>query len=74
MTWRWITGESATFTPLGPGEPNNNGGNEDALQFHFTDQFGDGLWNDLPQAETGTDRALGYVVEYEPAIASVIRR
>ncbi len=66
--WHWISGERFTFVNFGPGEPNNNGGNEDGLQFHFTGQFVHGKWNDLPKLETGTDRALGYVVEYEAPI------
>lgn len=67
--WHWITGERFGFVNFGPGEPNNNQGHENALQFHFTGQFENGKWNDLPSNEKASDRALGYVVEFEPDIA-----
>lgn len=69
-TWKWVGGspESGTVFFTAPstvntyaswngGEPNDAGGNEDALQIL---SGGTGLWNDLPH----TSSTMGYVVEY----------
>jgi hypothetical protein len=53
-TWRWVTGETYSYTSWNPGEP-NNAGNEDYVQF-----VGGGKWNDLPN-----NYALPYVIEFE---------
>jgi hypothetical protein len=53
-TWRWVTGETYSYTSWNPGEP-NNAGNEDYVQF-----VGGGKWNDLPN-----NYALPYVLEFE---------
>jgi hypothetical protein len=55
--WRWVTGEPWSFTRWYPGEPNNYGGNEDAIEFHQGER-----WNDFPRSAG----LVGYVVEYEP--------
>jgi len=52
--WRWVTGETYSYTSWNPGEP-NNAGNEDYIQF-----VGAGRWNDLPN-----NQALPYVLEFE---------
>jgi hypothetical protein len=54
--WRWVTSEPWSFTHWFSGEPNNYGGNEDALEFHRGER-----WNDFPRS-AGLG---GYVVEYE---------
>ncbi len=41
-TWRWVTGESYSYSNWNSGEP-NNAGNEDYVQF-----VSNGRWNDLP--------------------------
>ena len=51
--WRWVTGESVTYTNWNSGEP-NNAGNEDYAQF-----VGGGKWNDLPNT------SLPYVIEFD---------
>ena len=51
--WRWVTGESVTYTNWNGGEP-NNAGNEDYAQF-----VSGGRWNDLPNV------SLPYVLEFE---------
>jgi len=51
--WRWVTGESVTYSNLNGGEP-NNAGNEDYAQF-----VSGGRWNDLPNV------SLPYVLEFE---------
>jgi hypothetical protein len=53
-TWKWVTGETYSYTSWNPGEP-NNAGNEDYVQF-----VGGGKWNDLPN-----NYALPYVIEFE---------
>ena len=52
-TWRWVTGETYSWSNWNPGEP-NNAGNEDYIQF-----VGGGKWNDLPNS------SLPYVLEFE---------
>jgi hypothetical protein len=51
--WRWVTGETYSYSSWNPGEP-NNAGNEDYVQF-----VGGGKWNDLPN-----NQALPYVIEF----------
>jgi hypothetical protein len=51
--WRWVTGETYSYTSWNPGEP-NNAGNEDYVQF-----VGGGKWNDLPN-----NVSLPYVIEF----------
>jgi hypothetical protein len=51
--WRWVTGETYSYTSWNPGEP-NNAGNEDYVQF-----VGSGRWNDLPN-----NQSLPYVIEF----------
>lgn len=53
-TWRWVTGETYSYSSWNPGEPNNSG-NEDYVQF-----VGGGKWNDLPNGYS-----LPYVIEFE---------
>ena len=53
-TWKWVTGETYSYTSWNPGEP-NNAGNEDYVQF-----VGSGKWNDLPNGVS-----LPYVLEFE---------
>ena len=53
-TWKWVTGETYSYTSWNPGEP-NNAGNEDYVQF-----VGGGKWNDLPN-----NQSLPYVIEFE---------
>ena len=51
--WRWVTGETFSWSNWNGGEP-NNAGNEDYIQF-----VGGGKWNDLP------NHSLPYVLEFE---------
>ncbi len=52
--WRWVTGETYSYSSWNGGEP-NNAGNEDYVQF-----VGGGKWNDLPN-----NVALPYVIEFD---------
>lgn len=52
--WRWVTGETYSYSSWNSGEP-NNAGNEDYVQF-----VGGGKWNDLPNTQS-----LPYVIEFE---------
>jgi hypothetical protein len=53
-TWRWVTGETYSYSNWNSGEP-NNAGNEDYVQF-----VSNGRWNDLPN-----NYSLPYVLEFE---------
>jgi hypothetical protein len=53
-TWKWVTGETYSYTNWNSGEP-NNAGNEDYVQF-----VSGGRWNDLPN-----NVSLPYVLEFE---------
>ena len=54
--WFWITGETWGYTSWYPGEPNNNGGNEDYLTLWVTP----GTWCDV-----NAQYLARYLVEYE---------
>jgi hypothetical protein len=53
-TWRWVTGETYSYSSWNGGEPNNSG-NEDYVQF-----VGGGKWNDL-----NNNSSLPYVIEFD---------
>lgn len=53
-TWRWVTGETYSYSNWNSGEPNNSN-NEDYVQF-----VSNGKWNDLPNNQN-----LPYVLEFE---------
>ena len=53
-TWRWVTGETYSYSNWNSGEPNNSG-NEDYVQF-----VTNGKWNDLNNTQS-----LAYVLEFE---------
>ena len=53
------SGVNNSYLNWNGGEPNNSGGNEDALQILQTN----GLWNDLPDTNTGP---RGYLRESDP--------
>ena len=59
--WAWVTGESWAYSRWGETEPNNAGGNEDAII--LTDAYD---WND----KDASDNAYwipGYIIEYGPS-------
>jgi hypothetical protein len=53
-TWKWVTGETFSYTNWNSGEPNNSG-NEDYIQF-----VSGGKWNDLNNSSS-----LAYVIEFD---------
>jgi hypothetical protein len=53
-TWKWVTGETYSYSNWNSGEPNNSG-NEDYVQF-----VSSGRWNDL-----NNNSSLAYVLEFE---------
>jgi len=66
--WSWVTGESWGYTNWWPyGEPNNFGGNENAVVFDHGITAGGKSWNDL-RHDAGV---LGYVVEYSSPASPV---
>lgn len=48
-TWRWVTGESFSYSKWAGGQPDNTG-NEDYLQLYL-----DGKWNDIPDYDGRTE-------------------
>lgn len=59
--WQWVNGEGMfTYTNWAMFEPNNDGGNEDAIHFFGFNSMIGATWNDVwPEISM-----LGYVVEY----------
>ena len=53
-TWKWVTGETYSYSNWNSGEPNNSG-NEDYVQF-----VSNGKWNDL-----NNNNNLPYVIEFD---------
>ena len=53
-TWKWVTGETYSYSNWNSGEPNNSG-NEDYVQF-----VSNGKWNDL-----NNNSSLAYVIEFD---------
>ena len=45
--WIWVTGEPWSFTQWNPGEPDNSGGDEDALTYFATGSARSSNWNDI---------------------------
>lgn len=60
--WQWVTGEAWSFTNwAAPTQPDNNGGNENFLQFFGPGNQRANLWNDV-SASAAFSR--GYVIEF----------
>ncbi len=66
--WRWVTGESFTYSNWAAGQPNNSGGNENRIQLGGQAAIA-GTWNDAN--DTASTYGRGFVIEYntkpEPA-------
>lgn len=65
QSFKWVTGESVTYTNWLAGEPNNEGGNENCLVMF--DVQGGWVWADVPNDLSpyyGADK-VGFVCEYE---------
>jgi hypothetical protein len=60
--WRWITGEPFNYSNWASGQPNNNSGNENRLQFGGQTTIAS-TWNDI--SETNITYARSFVIEYE---------
>jgi hypothetical protein len=63
--WRWVTGESWTYTNWQAGQPNDSGGKaEDKLQFGFASLVS--VWNDIMSVDpTPAYRPIAFVLEWE---------
>jgi hypothetical protein len=58
--WRWVSGETWSYTSWGGNEPNNSGGAEHVAEFNASN----GLWNDNRDYRT-----YGYIVEFENLVS-----
>lgn len=63
--WRWVTGETWSYTNWQPAQPNDSGGKtEDKLQFGFASLVS--VWNDIMSIDpTPAYRPIAYVVEWD---------
>ncbi len=66
--FEWTTPELFTYTNWAPGEPNNAGGKEVALEMSA---YTGGLWNDVPQDATIGNRGP-FVGEFEPSQVTLL--
>jgi hypothetical protein len=71
--WRWVTGETWSYTNWQTGQPNDSGGKvEDKLQFGFATLVS--TWNDCQSINsTPSYRPIAYVIEWDrdpPRIAT----
>ncbi len=63
-TFRWVNKEKFKYTNWGPGEPNNQTGDEDYLDMYELD--GVWYWNDVPNSiHQYYSGHMGYVIEWE---------
>ena len=64
--WKWVTGESMSYTNWGPNDPNNYGGNEYSMSFtrqQFYSQGASTLLGQWIDEENG--RNNGYIIEFD---------
>jgi hypothetical protein len=72
--FQWLSGEPFVYTNWGPGEPNNDGGNEDRLMIYGNGRsrafpgarLGD--WNDTRGVFNVTDEwwnQIGFIIEWD---------
>ena len=63
-SFRWVNKEKFKYTNWGPGEPNNQTGDEDYLDMYEVD--GVWCWNDVPNSiHQYYSGHMGYVIEWE---------
>lgn len=66
--WEWVTGETFVYTNWKPGNPDNQGGNEDYLHF-----LQGPMWNDIaPNGAWNTIPLGAYITEYIPEPATFV--
>jgi|GEM_PF-1500254 len=50
--WKWISGETSTYTHWSSGEPNNHQGNENYAHIFTNPETRANYWNDLPNVQS----------------------
>ena len=68
--WNWVTGESWGYTNWAAGQPNDNGGSEDKLNYYGVTGRTSG-WNDIRSIDP-LGKPVAYVVEFVPEPSSLI--
>jgi hypothetical protein len=61
--WAWVTGEPFAYQNWGSGQPNNEGGAQDHIQFFSVANVLGETWNDLGNTEANLVKS--YVIEYD---------
>ena len=63
--FQWTNGEDFSYTAWMPGEPNNDGGNENCLVMFLVD--GQWVWSDVPNDLSSYygESAVGFVCEWD---------
>ena len=61
--WAWVTGEAFGYQNWGQDQPNNEGGDQDHIQFFSPTNAPAATWNDL--ANTDANRVTAYIIEYD---------
>ena len=61
--WKWITGETTSYTNWHSGEPNGENSREDYAMFYY--KFTDGTWNDGDFGGSTVNGGTYYICEWE---------
>ncbi len=61
--WKWINGETSSYTNWHSGEPNNENGDEDYAMFYY--KFSDGTWNDGDFGKQTDNGGMAFICEWD---------
>jgi hypothetical protein len=69
--WGWVNGEPFTYSNWLPGQPNNNGGDENFAHFCGASNTMGPQWNDIRDVPPSSWYVNGYVMEFLPEPATM---